>query len=62
MLVTHVAALDTEYFFNHQTVFCRPDNILASYMAGGQKLQAPGCHGESVCMMAPNICGAIVWT
>ena len=36
MLVTYVVALHTEYFFNHQTIFCRADNIVASYGRGAE--------------------------
>ena len=36
MLATYVVALHTEYFFNYQTIFCREDNIVASYGRGAE--------------------------
>jgi len=36
MLVTYVVAHHAEYFFNHQTVICRADNIVASYGMGAE--------------------------
>jgi hypothetical protein len=55
MLVTHVVAVDTVYILITK-LFSIEQITLLLHMAGVQKLQAPGCHGKSVCMMAPNIC------